>query len=191
MSAVEQAYQTQIQNIQKKTGKTLEELVALVKTSGLTKHSEIRDMLKRDLGLGHGDANTLTHVALQSDGERAAQEKGMSEEDVLNEIYADKKAHLRPIHDQLMAAIYQFGEFEIAPKKGYVSLRRKKQFAMIGPGSNTRVDVGINVKELAPNERLTEQPPGSMCNYKVKVTHPNEVDETLLSWVEKAYHHAG
>jgi hypothetical protein len=191
MSIVDQAVQTQPQNIQKKTGKTLEELTALVKNSGLTKHGEIRDMLKRDPGLGHGDANTLTHYALQSDGERAAREKGMSEEDVINEIYTDKKAGLRPIHDKLMAAIEQFGEFEIAPKKGYVSLRRKKQFAMIGPGSNTRVDVGINVKNLSPDERLVEQPAGSMCNYKVRVTDPNEVDDALISWVEKAYQAAG
>ncbi|NUM46157.1 MAG: DUF4287 domain-containing protein, partial [Anaerolineales bacterium] len=170
MSTVDQAIQTQIQNIQKKTGKTLDELTALIKNSGLTKHGEIRDMLKQTLGLGHGDANTLTHIALQSDGASAAQAKGLTGDAVLDEIYADKKAPLRPIHEKLMEAINQFGEFEIAPKKGYVSLRRKKQFAMIGPGSSTRVDVGINIKSLEPHERLLEQPAGSMCNYKVKVT---------------------
>ncbi len=191
MSTLDQATQTQLQNIQKKTGKTLEELTTLVKNSGLTKHGEIRDMLKGKLGLGYGDANTLTHIALQSDGASAAQAKGLSADDVLNEIYADKKAPLRPIHEKFMAAINQFGEFEIAPKKGYVSLRRKKQFAMIGPGSNTRVDVGINIKSLDPDERLLEQPAGSMCNYKVKITGPAEVDDALIAWVEKAYHNAG
>lgn len=191
MSIIDQATQTQIQNIQKKTGKTLDELTALVKASGLTKHSEIREMLKRDLGLGHGDANALTHVTLQSDGASAAQAKGLSGDAVLDEIYADKKAPLRPIHDKLMEAINQFGEFEIAPKKGYVSLRRKKQFAMIGPGSNTRVDVGMNVKDLTSDERLLEQPAGSMCNYKVKVTTPDEIDASLIAWLEQAYQSAG
>ncbi len=131
MSSLDQAAQTQLENIQKKTGKSLDELAALVKASGLTKHGEIRDMLKRELGLGHGDANALTHVVLQSDGASAAEDK--SESEVLDEIYSGKKADLRPIHDALMKHIDKFGEFEILPKKGYVSLRRKKQFAMIGP----------------------------------------------------------
>src|SRR4030067_3766767 len=148
MSRIEKAYETQLQNIQKKTGKSMEELSALIHKSGLSKHSEIRDMLKRDLGLGYGDANTLVHFVLQSDGERAAQAKGMSTENVLDEIYTGAKADLRPIHDRLMDAIDKFGEFEIAPKKGYVSLRRKKQFAMIGPSTNTRMEVGINIKGL-------------------------------------------
>jgi hypothetical protein len=34
-------------------------------------------------------------------------------------------------------------------------------------------------------------PSGSMCNFKVKVTAPNEVDEELITWVKKAYHSAG
>jgi len=191
MSAVEQAYQTQIQNIQKKTGKSAEELTALVKNSGLTKHGEIREMLMRELELGHGDANSLVHYVLESDGERAAKVKGLSTDDVLDEIYTGPKAALRPIHEKLMEAIAQFGDFEIAPKKGYVSLRRKKQFAMIGPGSNTRVEVGLNIKSLDAHERLIEQPPASMCNFKVKVTDPNEVNEELIAWVEKAYHSAG
>ncbi len=64
MNVVDQALATQIANIEKKTGKSLAELTKFVKASGLAKHGEIRDMLKKELGLGHGDANTLTHMAL-------------------------------------------------------------------------------------------------------------------------------
>lgn len=191
MSSVEKALETQLQNIQTKTGKTLEELTAFVQQSGLSKHGQIRDMLKRELGLGHGDANALTHYALKSDGEGAAKEQGLSTDEVLAGIYTDKKAYLRPIHDKLMAAINQFGDFEIAPKKSYVSLRRKKQFAMIGPATNGRVEVGINTKELATHERLKEMPGGSMCQYKVNVVELHEVDDELIAWIEQAYHSAG
>jgi len=128
---------------------------------------------------------------LQSDGRRAAEAKGLSTDAVIDEIYSGPKAALRPIYEALMAEIVSFGEFETLPKKGYVSLRRKKQFVMIGPGSNTRVDVGINIKDLAANARLLEQPKGSMCNYVVRVTDAAQVDATLLGWIRAAFEGAG
>jgi effector-binding domain-containing protein len=188
---LKQAVQTQINNIQKKTGKTLAELSALVKESGLTKHGEIRAMLMHELALGHGDANALVHAIRQSDGTRTAEAKGLSADTVLDEIYSGPRAALRPIHDALMAEIVTFGEFETLPKKGYVSLRRKKQFAMIGPATNTRVDVGLNIKDLTANPRLLEQPKGSMCNYIVRLTDPSQVDSVLFDWLKSAFESTG
>ncbi|MBI1761774.1 MAG: DUF4287 domain-containing protein [Acidobacteria bacterium] len=191
MSIVEKALATQLANIEKRTGKSLAELAALVRNSGLTKHGELRDMLKRDLGLGHGDANTLVHHVLKSAGQSAVAEKNRSTDDVVAALYAGPKAALRPIHDKLIAAINKFGEFEIAPKKTYLSLRRKKQFAMIGPATNTRVEVGLNMKGVAATERLLEIPPNSMCNYKVKVMSEAEVDQALIAWLRQAFDNAG
>jgi len=191
MSTLDQAVQTQLNNIQKKTGKTIDELAALVKSSGLTKHGEIREMLKRDLRLGHGDANSLVHAIFHSDGTRAAEAKGLSSDAVLDEIYGGPKAALRPIHEKLMAEIIKFGEFETLPKKNYISLRRKRQFAMLGPTTNTRVEVGLNVKDLAADARLLEQPKGSMCNYIVRVTDTAQVDAQLFAWIKQAYESAG
>jgi len=189
MSSLDKSIQTQLDNIQKKTGKSLDQLAVIIKKSGLTKHGEIRDYLKRELGLGHGDANALVHAVLQSDGQRAAE--GKSSDQMLDEIYSGAKAHMRPIHEKLMQEINKFGEFEIAPKKGYVSLRRKKQFVMIGPKTNSRFEVGINAKDLKESARLLEQPKGSMCNYIVNVTDAKEVDSELISWIKSAYEGAG
>jgi hypothetical protein len=191
MSAVDKATETQLKNIQARTGKTLDELRTIVEQSGLEKHGEVRALLQRDLGMGYGDANMLIHFLRQTDGASAAQASGATTEDVLNGIYVGAKASLRPIHDKLMAAIEQFGPFEIAPKKGYVSLRRGKQFAMIGPATNTRVEVGLNMKGVDATERLAAMPAGSMCNYKVKVADIAEVDDELVAWVRRAYDSAG
>ncbi|MBL8102493.1 MAG: DUF4287 domain-containing protein, partial [Anaerolineales bacterium] len=120
MNSLDKAIQTQINNIQKKTGMSLEELSSFIKKSGLSKHGEIRDMLKQKLGLGHGDANALVHAVFESDGTRAAENK--SQDALLDEIYSGAKAGFRPIHEKLMKEIQKFGEFEIVPKKGYVSL---------------------------------------------------------------------
>lgn len=189
MSSLDKAVQTQIDNIQKKTGMSLNELAAIVKKSGLSKHGEIRDMLKEKLGLGHGDANALVHAVFESDGTRAAE--GKSEDAVLDEIYSGAKAGFRPIHEKLMKEIQKFGEFEIVPKKGYVSLRRKKQFAMIGPKTNTRFEVGINAKDFKKHARLLEQPKGSMCNYIVNLSDAKEVDAELVAWIKSAFEGAG
>ena len=189
MGTLDKAVQTQIDNIQKKTGKALHELAAIAEKSGLTRHGELRDMFKEKLGLGHGDANALVHAIFESDGTRAAE--GKSDDAVLDEIYSGPKSAFRPIHEKLMKEIDKFGEFEIMPKKGYVSLRRKKQFAMIGPKTNTRFEVGINAKDLQKNARLLEQPKGSMCNYIVNVTDGKEVDAELVAWIKSAFDVAG
>ena len=189
MNTVDKAIQTQLDNIQKKTGKSLDELAAIVKKSGLTKHGQIRDMLKEKLDLGHGDANMLVHHVLKSDGTSAAEGKSM--EVVLDEIYSGPKAGFRPIHEKLMKEIEKFGEFETVPKKGYVSLRLKKQFAMIGPKTNIRFEVGINAKDFKKNARLLEQPRGSMCNYIVNLTDPRQVDAELIAWLKAAYEGSG
>jgi hypothetical protein len=191
MSSVEKAYESQLNNIQKKTGKSLDELAALVKNSGLSKHSEIREMLMRELSLGYGDANSLTHFVQQSDGERTAKADGLSMQQILDGIYTGPKAAQRPIHEHLMDAIEQFGEFETAPKKGYVSLRRKRQFAMLGPATNTRFEVGLNAKGLPASERLVEQPAGGMCNYNIRLSDASEVDDELIAWIRQAYDNAG
>jgi predicted transport protein len=189
MADPDKAIATQLANIEKRTGKSLAELTAIVKRSGLEKHGELVAMLKSSLGMGHGDANTLVHTVRQSAGPAAVQ--GASAGEVLDGLYTGPKAALRPIHDRLMSAIRKFGEFEEAPKKTYVSYRRKKQFATIGPATNTRVEVGLNMKGVTANERLEQLPAGQMCNYKVKLTDAAQVDAELIAWIRTAYDAAG
>jgi hypothetical protein len=190
---VDKAFETQLKNIQTRTGKSLDELFGLIRQSGLQKHGEIRDMLKSSLGMGHGDANTLTHNYFKAaEGGASPPTAGATASGgVLDELYSGGKAGLRPIHDRLMTAINAFGPFEIAPKKGYVSLRRKKQFAMIGPATKTRVEVGLNMKGVEATPRLLAQPSGGMCQYKVNVTDAAEVDPELIAWIRQAYEGAG
>lgn len=191
MTDLEKAIATQLANIEKRTGKTLAELRAIIKSSGLTKHGELVAMLKSKLGMGHGDANTLVHSVMKSDGQSAAAAQGLSAGEVLDGLYAGPKAALRPIHDKLLREFRKLGDFEEAPKKTYVSYRRKRQFAMIGPATNTRVEVGLNAKKIEPNERLQALPPGQMCNYKVRLGDAGEVDAELIAWIRTAYDAAG
>lgn len=186
MADVQKALATQIGNIEARTGKSIEQLKAIVAGCGLVKHGEIVAMLKRELGLGHGDANTLAHLARGS-----ARSAVSTDADPLDTLYVGPKAALRPIHERLLAVLASFGPFETAPKQKYVSYRRNKQFAMIGPGPRNTVELGLNVRDLPPSPRLEAMPAGQMCNYRVRVAEPLAVDAELVAWVRAAYDAAG
>lgn len=185
----QQALATQLANIQKKTGRTLDQLKTLVAASGLGKHGQIRDMLKSELGLGHGDANTLAYIALNPGSEAPAAVDDPGAE--LDRLYAGPKAALRPLHEAVMARIAPFGDFEIAPKKTYLSLRRKKQFAMVGPATNTQIEVGLNLKGVAPTSRLLAVKQPAMCSMKLRLAAASEVDDELSEWLREAFAQAG
>lgn len=186
MADIQKALATQLKNIEARTGKTLAQLKSLVRGSGLSKHGEIVRMLKSDLGLGHGDANTVAHLARD-----AAQDQSPATEDPLDALYTGPKAALRPIHEALLVHLNDFGAYETAPKKKYVSYRRKKQFAMIGPATNTRVELGLNVKDLPDAPRLEQLPAGQMCTYRVRLTDAAQVDAEVVAWAKAAYDAAG
>ena len=186
MSTPDEGRAAQIRNIEAKTDTTLAAFRAAVATSGKAKHGEIRSWLMETYGLGYGDANTLTFFAT-ADPDAAAP----SQDAALDEIYAGKKAHLRGVHDAVLAAIGAWGEFEISPKKGYVSLRRKKQFAMLGPKTTERADLGLNIKGNVDSNRIISQPPGGMCQYIVALKDPQDVDGEVIAALKRAFDAAG
>jgi hypothetical protein len=62
---MDQASQTMINNLQKSTGKSLEEWKHIVAASGLQKHNDIMHFLKTEHDFTHGFANM---VALKAKG---------------------------------------------------------------------------------------------------------------------------
>jgi len=190
MADLDKALATQLANIQQRTGKSLDELTQIIRGSGLTKHGELVAMLKTTLGMGHGDANTLVHTVKQAAAAPAPAAAG-DEGDVLSTLYVGPKAALRPIHEAVLAILNELGEFEAAPKKTYVSYRRRKQFCMVGPATNTRVEVGLNMKGVEGTDRLEALPAGQMCQYKVRITDVAQVDAELRAWLALAFAAAG
>ena len=179
------AVATQLKNIEAKTGKSIAQLCAHIAQSGLAKVGEQRSMLMQTLGLGYGDANALALLA------KNAAAPAPAGADPLDAIYSGAKAPLRSLHDAVMKHIDKLGGFEQAPKKSYISLRRKKQFAMIGPATKDALELGLNAKDLPANGRLRAMPPGGMCQYAVRIGTAAEVDAQLLGWVRQAFEAAG
>lgn len=193
MSTVEEALETQVRNIEAKYGKPIGDWIALIGQSGLTKHGEILDLLKRQYGMTHGTANRVALLARGADSVSITKAAAVAGSDPIADLYEGKKLGLKPIHDALVAEIKQLGDdIEFAPKNGYVSLRRKKQFAMIQPATATRIDVGLILKDIPATERL--EPAGganAMFSHRVRLTSQDGVDGELLGWLRQAYERAG
>lgn len=188
---------TQLRNIQARTGRTIADLQAAVAATGLAKHGERRSWLMEQFKLGYGDANTVVHCMgqpLPALGEAEAPQAPWAAEaggDAADKLYVGPKAHLRPVHDAVMAVVRGFGPFETAPKKTYLSLRRQKQFAMLGPATKDLVEIGLNAKGLPEHPRLKQLPPGGMCQATTRIGSPAEVDATLKAWLRQAFDAAG
>jgi hypothetical protein len=192
VTAFQKARETQIANIEKKSGKSLAHLKAAIRAQRGLKHGEMRSMLMERYSIGHGDANLLIHHALRSDGESRARELKQEMASILGDIYAGKKAQLRPIHDRVMEIVDGFGDFEIAPKKGYVSLRRTKQFAMLGPKTNERIELGLNYRgSVLQGGPVVAAKPGGMCQFVVSLTSPDQVNRSVTDALRLAFDAAG
>ena len=72
-----------------------------------------------------------------------------------------------------------------------MSYRHKAQIATIGPVTKTQVEVGLNMKGVAVTDRLEEVSAGRMCNHRIRLSDPEEVDAELMSWLRAAYEAAG
>lgn len=185
MADVEKAKAAQLSNIEIKTGQKLSALCEQIGASDKVSHGEVRSWIMEKFGLGFGDANALAHAAkLETTGAAPG-------DDPLASIYAGKKEHLRIIHDSLIAAIGSWGEFEQSPKKAYVALRRKKQFAMLGPKNASASELGINLKDEISSSRVIAQKPGGMCQYAVTLTNANDIDSEVLGVLRQAFDAAG
>jgi predicted transport protein len=187
MDAVEKAIQTQVANIEKATGKSVTEWASVLKSSGFSKHGELVIFLKEVHGLTHGNANMLVHVANQSHAGAAE-----NETDWIAEQYKGKE-EMKPWYDAIMKMIGAMGsDVEIAPKKAYVSLRRKKQFAIIQPSTKTRMDIGLNIKGNAPSGMAEKSGSwNAMCTHRIKLESAAGINDELKGWIAAAYEQAG
>lgn len=178
----EQMANTMINNLPEKTGKSLNQWLAIVGKASLDKHGRIVAMLKKDHRVTHGFANLIAQQYL-------SQGKPTAGEDLVAAQYQGAKAGLRPIYDAVTAMVGKFGrDVEVAPKKTCVSYRRNKQFALIQPSTRDRVDVGINLKGVAAGGRLEASGSfNAMVSHRVRLTKKSEVDAELKDWLRKAY----
>ncbi len=188
MADPDAAQQKMIDALPEKTGKDLDEWMTHLAGAGLEKHGQMVAHLKSEHGMTHGYANLVVHCF-----RGLPTQQGREDGSLVAAQYAGAKAPLMPIYGALIAEVSALGDdVELAPKKAYVSLRRRKQFGLVQPSTKTRVDVGIKLPGVAPTNRLEASGSfNSMVSHRVRLGSVEDVDGELVAWLREAYEAAG
>lgn len=176
---MDKALQSMIDNMPEKTGKSLEEWKSILKEKSFTKHSEGVKFLKTEHNVTHGFANTIVTLS---------KEENNSSSDLVEAQYKGKE-NLIPLYKKLIEYVETLGpDVTIIPKKGSVSIIRKRQFILIKPATKTRIDLGFKLKDKPTTDRLENSGPfGTMCTHRVRVSDESEIDNELKEWISEAY----
>lgn len=185
MATPEEMLQTMIGNMPDKTGKSLKDWHQLLAKTNLQKHGDIMKLLKVEHEVTHGFANTISQLYLKpelmapkTDSEDSLDKELLSGKEDIADIFLKAKAMFQAIQ----------GEVEFAYKKTYISLRTpKKQFGLLQPSTKTRLDIGLNMKDIAP-EGIVESAGSwnNMVSHRIKVGSATEL-EGIQHWLQKAY----
>ena len=179
-SSPEDQLATMLANIPKKTGKPLDDWIRIVRMSGHEKHGAVLKFLKEDHGISHGFANLIASKARDT-GE---------EVDLVASQYSGAKKALQPLYEEIVEFAKSLGpDVEISPKKASVSLRRKKQFALVTPATKTRIDLGLALKGEGSTKRLETY--NAMCSHRIRLETVLDFDDEAKHWIREAYSRSG
>ncbi len=183
-----------VAELKAKTGRTLEEWIALVKKEGPKDEKARSEWLKTKHKFGTNGALWIAERAGGKGGEEDTLEAYLKTAVVyVEEQYAGAKETLRPIYDELLKLGKSLGDdVKACPCKTIVPLYRKHVFAQIKPTTNTRIDLGfalthykgklpkrlIDTGGLAKKDRIT---------HRIPITSAKEIDAEVKKWLMTAY----
>ena len=180
---VEKAVANMLDNLEKNTGKTLNDWKIILQSCGVEKHGEMVKFLKQDYALTHGFANMIVLKFRSADAGSAE-----NSNDLVDAQYNGKE-DLKLIYNELVKTIEGLGtDVKLVPKKAYISVIRKKQFAIIQPSTKTRLDLGLNIKNLEPIGKLEKSGSfNAMCSHRIRLETISDIDNDVINWLELAY----
>ncbi len=177
-----------------KTGRSLEEWMALIQKEGPAEEKGRREWLKTKHKLGTNSAWWLAERASGQGGEEDDPESYLrSAVRNVEEQYSGTKEKLRPIYDELLRLGKSMGaDVKACPCKTIVPLYRRHVSAQIKPTTNTRVDLGLALAQHKGKlpKRLIDT--GGLAK-KDRITHRLElkasanIDGEVKRWLKIAY----
>ncbi|HTF25075.1 MAG TPA: DUF5655 domain-containing protein [Candidatus Limnocylindria bacterium] len=180
--------------LKEKTGRSMEEWIALVKKEGPRDEKSRREWLKTKHKMGTNSASWIAERAEGKGWEEDAPEAYLKAAvRCVEKQYAGPKEKLRPIFDELLTLGKSLGDdVKACPCKTIVPFYREHVFAQIKPTTNSRIDLGfalthykgklpkrlIDTGGLAKKDRITR---------RIEITAVEQIDGEVKKWLKTAY----
>ncbi len=182
-----------VAELKQKTGRTLEEWCALIRTDGPDDLPARREWLKSRFKLG---TNTAWWLAERADGRPTWDESPESYLAVaptyVDEMFAGPKAHLRPLADALMRlALDVAPDVKFCPCKTILPFYREHVIAQVKPATNKRIDFGFALDaDTEFTDRLKDT--GGLkkkdrITHKIEIARPEDIDVEVEGYLRLAY----
>ena len=181
-----------LSKLPEKTGKSLDEWIALVKKEGPATEKERREWLKQNYGLGTNSAWWIAERAEDKGYEDGDPDTYLeTAEKYVEDMFAGSKATLKPVYDALLKLAKGLSkEVKACPCKTIVPLYRNHVFAQIKPSTRTRIDFGFALKDTKPTGRLISTggfEKGDRISHRIEITSIADIDTEVKKWLVKAF----
>lgn len=181
-----------INRLPEKTGKSLDEWIALVKEVGPATEKEQREWLKQKYRLGTNSAWWIAERASGKGSEEGDPDAYLeAAEKYVEAMFAGSKAGLKPIYEALLKLAKGLSsEVKACPCKTIVPLYRNHVFAQIKPSTRTRIDFGFALKDAKPTPRLISTggfEKGDRISHRIEITSLADIDDDVRKWLVKAF----
>jgi len=181
-----------IDDLPVKTGRSLDDWLKLIKKSGPKAEAERRDWLKTKYGLGTNHASWLAERAGGKVSELSDPETYLhAAEGFVEKMFGGPKAALRPVYDALLKLGLSMGnDVKACPCQTIVPLYRNHVFAQIKPTTQTRIDMGIALKDLKATGRLIDTggfAKKDRITHRIAITSLADIDDEVKRWLRHAY----
>lgn len=184
-----------VQNImagmKQKTGRSVEEWIQLIEKQAPAGEKERRAWLKEKHGLGMNYAWWLAERSLGKGDDGSPEVYLKQAEEYVTKMFSGPKAGLRSIYDALLQLGRSMGEdVKVCPCQTIVPFYRKHVFAQIKPTTQTRIDLGLALKDIKTPKRLIDTggfAKKDRITRRIEITSLADIEDEVAKWLKKAY----
>jgi hypothetical protein len=181
-----------VSTLKERTGRSLDEWLALLKESGPKAEKEQRQWLRQKHQMGMNSAFWIAERAAGKTDETGDPETYLqTAEQYVEKMYSGKKVDLRPLYDKLLTLGLSMGkDVKACPCQTMVPLYRRHVFAQIKPTTQTRIDMGFALGALKGQGRLVETggyAKKDRITHRIPISTPADIDGEVKRWLRVAY----